>query len=121
MSNEMKSILVAVNGVAILMLSGMSDLAVSTRLLIGAVVALNLTLLIGRRALSTGPARWGAMASLGGYVGAVMFWLIMALGCGIEYVNTRCDAAVTPVLAAAVVLSLAGLPLGRLGALFVRR
>ena len=117
----MKSILAAVNGAALLMVSGMSDLAVSTRLAIAAVVALNVALLIGRRALSTRPARWGARASLGGYAGAVVFWVITALGCGIEYVNTRCDAVVTPVLAAAVALSLAGLPLGRLGALFVRR
>jgi hypothetical protein len=113
--------LVAVNGAALLMVSGMSDLAVSTRLATAGVVVLNVTLLIGRRALSTRPARWGVMASLGGYVGAVVFWLVTALGCGIEYVNTRCDAVVMPVLAAAVALSLAGLPLGRLGALFVRR
>ena len=98
----MKSILVAVNGVAILMVLGMSDLAVATRLVIGAIVAVNITLFIGRRALSARPALWGATASLGGYIGAAVFWLITALGCGIEYVNTRCDAVVTPVLAAAL-------------------
>jgi len=37
----------------------MSDLAVYTRFAIAADVLGNLTLLMGRRALSTGPARWG--------------------------------------------------------------
>ena len=117
----MKSILIVFNGVAILMLSGMSDLAVSTRLVIAAVVAVNLMLLIGQRALTTRPAAWAAIASLGGYVGVVVFWLIMALGCGIEYFNSKCDAVVTPFIAASVVVSLGALPIGRFGSLFVRR
>ena len=117
----MQGALTTLNGLAMLMLAGMSDLAGSTRLSVAAVVGVNLLLLVDRQALATRPARWGAGASLVGYTGTVVFWLVMALGCGIEYVNPRCDAVVTPLIAAAVVVSLAGVPVGRVGGFFVRR
>lgn len=117
----MKRALATLNGLAMLMLSGMSDLAGSTRVLVAMILAVNLLLLVGRNALATRPARWGAIASLAGYAGTVGFWLVMALGCGIEYFNARCDAVVTPLIATAVIVSLAGLPAGRFGDLFVRR
>ena len=116
----MKSVLVSVNGAAMPLVAAMSDLTVSTRLTIVAVAALNVALLIGQRALLTRPARWGAMASLAGYAGTVVFWLVLALGCGIEYFNQQCDAVVTPLIAAAVIVSLIALPIGRLGAALLR-
>jgi hypothetical protein len=117
----MKGVLATADVVAMLMLSAMSDLEGSTRLLVAAALALNLLLLVGGNALATRSARWGAVASLAGYAGTVGFWLVMALACGIEYFNARCDAVVTPLIAFAVVVSLGGLPAGRLGGLFVKR
>ena len=62
----------------------------------------------------------GACASLAGYVGAVVSWLVMAVGCGIEYYNARCDAVATPLITIFVIVSLNGLPLGRICGVFVK-
>ena len=117
----MKRALVILNGVAMLMLTGMSDLELRTRVLVAVAMAINVLLLIGKDALATRPARWGAVASMAGYAGAVGFWFVLALGCGIEYFNPRCDAVVTPLIMIAVVMSLGALPAGRLGGLLVKR
>ena len=116
----MKSLLVAANGAAGLLLLGMTDFDASTRILVAAVIALNLLLLIGERALLKRPARFGARASLAGYAGTVVSWLVLAIGCGIEYYNARCDAVVTPLVTAAVIVSLVSLPIGRIFGLFVK-
>jgi hypothetical protein len=117
----MKSALALVDALALLMLAAMSDLEPSTRLLVAGIILANLLLLVGARALATRPARWGAAGSLAGYAGAVSFWLILALGCGIEYYKAGCDAVVTPLITASVVLGLASLPAGRLFGLFRTR
>jgi len=96
------------------MLGGMSDLEVATRAELGVVVGLNLACLAGRTALRTGIARVGATASLTGYLAAASLWLVLAIGCGIEYFNPRCDAVVTPMITIAIVLGLASFPVGRL-------
>ena len=117
----MKRALAILNGVAMLMLTGMADLELPTRVLVAAAMAINLLLLIGKDALATWPARWGAVASLASYAGTVGFWLVLALGCGIEYFNRRCDAVITPLIVIAVVISLSALPAGKLGGLLVRK
>jgi hypothetical protein len=66
------------------------------------------------------PAQLGGWSSLAGYAGTVVSWLVMALGCGIEYYNARCDAVVTPLIAACVIVSVMGLPVGRLCGFFVK-
>jgi hypothetical protein len=116
-----KSVLALVDGAALLMLAAMSDLEPSTRLLVAAMIVANLLLLFGARALATRPAQWGAAGSLAGYAGAVGFWLILALGCGIEYYKAGCDRVVTPLISASVVLGLASLPAGKLCGLFGAR
>jgi hypothetical protein len=120
MSHVSKPTLVAVNGAAALLLLAMRDLDSTTRLLVGAALAVNLVLLIGRSALLTRPARLGAGASLVGYAGTVVSWLVLAFGCGIEYYNARCDAVVTPLIVVFMILSLAGLPTGRLCGAFAK-
>lgn len=117
----MKGALATINGAGMLLLAGMSDLEGSTRLLVAVALAFNLLLLIGTHALLTRAARWGGWASLAGYAGTVGFWLVMALGCGIEYFNPRCDAVVTPLITIALAVGLGALPVGRLGELFVKR
>jgi hypothetical protein len=42
-----------------------------------------------------------------------MLWLVLAVGCGIEYCNARCDAVVAPCITISVIVSLVGLPVGR--------
>jgi hypothetical protein len=86
-----KSLLVAVNGVAGLLLLGMTDLDSSMRLLVAAALVVNVLLLIGKRATLKRPAWLGACASLAGYAGTVVLWLVMAVGCGIEYIDLRID------------------------------
>jgi hypothetical protein len=103
-----------------LLLTGMTDVASSRRLLIGAVLVGNVLLLVGKRALAKKPARLGASASLIGYAGAVISWLVQAFGCGIEYYNATCDAFVTPLITACVILGLVGLPIGRICGAFVK-
>jgi len=66
------------------------------------------------------PARWGAAASVSGYLSAVALWLVLVMACGIEYFNPRCDAVVTPAITVAVVLGLASLPIGRVIGLVAR-
>jgi len=44
----------------------------------------------------------------------VVSWLVLAVGCGIEYYNARCDAVVAPLITTFVVVSLTALPAGRL-------
>lgn len=105
--------LLAINGAAGLLLLMMSDLDASTRLPVAGALAVNVVLLIGRGAQWKGPARAGAYFSLAGYVGVVMLWLVLAIGCGIEYYSPRCDAVVTPLLEACVAVSLVALPAGR--------
>jgi hypothetical protein len=114
-----KPLLLAVNGAAALLLLGMTDLDSSIRLLVAAVLAINVLLLIGKTALLKRSAQLGASASLVGYVGTVGSWLVMAIGCGIEYYNARCDAVVTPLLTTFVIVSLAGLPVGRICGAFL--
>ena len=116
----MKSLLIAVNSAAGLLLLGMTDFDSSTRIIAAAVIALNVLLIVGKRALLTRPARFGARASLAGYAGTVVSWLVLAIGCGIEYYNARCDAVVTPLIMAAVIVSLVSLPIGRIFGLFVK-
>ena len=119
-SSVSKSLLVAVNAVAGMMLLAMTDLDSSTRLLVAAALVVNVLLLIGRGALLKRPAWLGACASLAGYAGTVVSWLVMATGCGIEYYNAGCDAVVTPFLWTCVIVSLIGLPVGRICSVFVR-
>jgi hypothetical protein len=98
----------------------MTDFDASTRIFAAAVIALNVLLLVGERALLTRPARLGARASFAGYACTVISWLVLAIGCGIEYYNARCDAVVTPLVTAGVIVSLVSLPIGRICGLFVR-
>ena len=84
-------------------------------------LAANLAALVGREALGAAPARWGARLSLVGYGSTVGFWLVSAVGCGIEYVNTTCDAIVTPLMYASPIVGLASLPIGRVASVAVRR
>ncbi len=115
-----KSLLVAVNSAAGLLLLGMTDLESSMRLLAAAALVVNVLLLIGKGALLKRPAWLGARASLAGYAGTVVSWLVMAVGCGIEYYNARCDAVVTPLITTCVIVSLISLPVGRICGVFVR-
>jgi len=117
----MRRALVGLNGLALLMLAGMSDLEIPTRIAFAAAVALNLACLVGPRALSSRAARAGAVAALAGDAAAVGLWLVLALGCGIEYFNPRCDALVTPLIEGAVGVALASLPIGRVAGLLVER
>src|SRR5229473_2812107 len=119
-SSVSKSLLVAVDGAAGLLLLAMTDLDWSMRLLVAAALVVNVLLLIGKRALQKRPALLGACASWAGYAGAVVSWLVMAVGCGIEYYNARCDAVVTPLIATFVIVSLIGLPVGRIFGVFVK-
>ena len=112
--------LVIVNIVGGLLLAGMTDVVSSWRLLIGAALVGNVLLLLGKRALVKTPARLGASASLIGYAGAVISWLVLAFGCGIEYYNATCDAFVTPLITTCVILGLVGLPVGRICGAFVK-
>lgn len=102
------------NVVALAMLGGMSDLGVATRLELVVVMCLNLACLASRASLAGGAARVGAAASLTGYLAAVALWIVLAIGCGIEYFNPRCDAVVMPLIWLAVALGLGSLPVGRL-------
>ena len=102
-----------INGVALLLLAGMSDLETTTRLAVAAVIALNLLLLFGTSALATGAARVGAKVSFAGYILTVATWLVLALGCGIEYYNARCDAVVQPLIFVCAVIAVVSFPLGR--------
>ena len=123
MTNERsvtKSPLVVANGFALLLLAGMSDLEPSMRLGVAGVVVFNLALLIGKDGLVPLCARVGARLSLVGFAGTVGSWLLLALGCGIEYYNARCDAIVTPLIVAFVILTLVSLPIGRAISLFSR-
>ena len=97
-SEVSQSVLVGVNGAAGLLLLAMTDRDSSMRLLVVTVLAVNVLLLIGKRALLRRPARLGACLSVAGYAGTVVSWLVMAIGCGIEYSNARCDAVVTPLI-----------------------
>jgi hypothetical protein len=115
-----KFLLFAVNGAAGLLLLGMTDLDVSMRMLVAAALVVNVLLLIGRRALLKRPAWLGACAYLAGYAGTVVSWLVLALGCGIEYYNARCDAVVAPLITICVIVSLTGLPVGRICGVFVK-
>ena len=117
----MQSILLGLNVFALLMLSGMSDLAVATRVEVAAVVAANLVCLGGTAPLESRPAWWGAAASVIGYLGAAAMWLVLVMACGIEYFNARCDAFVDPAIAVALVFGLASLPIGRVIGLVARR
>jgi hypothetical protein len=113
-------LLVAVNGAAGLLLLVMTDLDSSMRLLVAAALVVNVLLLIGKRALLTRSAWLGACASLAGYAGTVVSWLVMAVGCAIEYYNARCDAVVTPLITTCVIVSVIGLPVGRICGVFVK-
>jgi hypothetical protein len=115
-----KPLLIAVNGAALTLLWAMTDLESSTRAGVAAAIVVNILLLIGKRALGKRPAQLGAWASLAGYAGTVGSWLVLALGCGIEYFNARCDQVVTPLITASVIVSLVGLPVGRICALLVK-
>ena len=119
-SQVRKSLVVAVNGAAGLLLLAMTDLDSSVRLLVSAALTVNVLLLIGKRALLTRPARLGARVSLAGYAGTVVSWLVLALGCGIEYYNARCDAVVTPLIATSVIVGLLSLPVGRICGVFAK-
>jgi hypothetical protein len=110
----------AVSGAALALLALMRDLDSSMRLLAAAAVVVNLILLVGRRALLQRPARLGAWASLAGYAGTVVSWLVLAVGCGIEYYNARCDAVVTPLITTFVIVSVTGLPAGRIYGAFMK-
>jgi hypothetical protein len=79
-----RPLLAIVNIAGGLLLAGMTDVDSSKRLLIGAVLVGNVLLLLGKRALAKTPARLGASASPIGYAGAIISWLVLALGCGIE-------------------------------------
>jgi hypothetical protein len=68
----------------------------------------------------TRPARWGATVSLVGYLSAVAAWLLLALSCGIQYFNPRCDAIVDPIIMIALGLGFASLPVGRTIGLVLR-
>src|SRR5262249_43104979 len=85
-----RQVLLTLNAVALLLLSGMSDLHVTTRLELAGVVVVNLLFVAGPSALTGRAARLGAAASLTGYVTAIVSWIVLALGCGIEYFNARC-------------------------------
>jgi hypothetical protein len=117
----LQSILIGLNVFAMLLLSGMSDVAPATRVEVAAVVAANLVCLAGTAALASRPARWGAAASVIGYLSAVALWLVLVMACGIEYFNARCDAIVDPAIAVALVFGLASLPIGRVIGLMARR
>ena len=119
-SSVNRSLLVAVNGAAGLLLLAMTDLDSSVRLLVAAGLGVNVLLLVGERALLKRPAKLGAWASLVGYAATVVSWLVLAVGCGIEYYNARCDAMVTPLIGACVIVSVSGLPVGRICGLFVK-
>jgi hypothetical protein len=112
--------LFALNVFALFMLSGMSDLAGAIRVEIAVVVVINLGCLLGRTALMNRPARWGATVSLVGYLSAVAAWLVLALGCGIEYFNARCDAIVDPLIMLSLGLGFAAPAIGRTIGLVVR-
>lgn len=85
-----KSLLVAVNGAAGLLLLAMRDLDSSRRWLVAVALLVNLLLLVGKHALRTRPARLGAWASLAGYAGTVITWLVLRVGrlCGV-FAGTR--------------------------------
>ncbi|HEV2986503.1 MAG TPA: hypothetical protein VGX46_19035 [Vicinamibacterales bacterium] len=119
-STNLQYALFALNVFALFMLSGMSDLAGATRVEIAVVVVINLGCLLGRTALMNRPARWGATVSLVGYLSAVAAWLVLALGCGIEYFNARCDAIVDPLIMISLGLGFAALSIGRTIGLVVR-
>jgi hypothetical protein len=105
--------LLTLNALALLMLSGMSDLLVTTRLELAGVVIVNLLFAAGPSALTGRAARLGAAASLTGYLIAIVSWIVLAFGCGIEYFNPRCDAVVLPVIRISIILGLASLLVGR--------
>jgi len=115
-----KPLLIAVSGAALALLVAMRDLDSSMRLFAAGAVVVNLILLVGRRALLKRPARLGAPASLAGYAGTVVSWLVLAVGCGIEYYNARCDAVVAPLITTFVIVSLTALPAGRLYGAFMK-
>lgn len=110
----MRSALAALNAVALLLLAAMTDLELSNRLVVAAILIVNLVLLFGRRALATKTARRGVLAALLGYATAVGSWLTMGIGCGIEYISPRCDAIVTPLIWTGLGVALFAVPASRL-------
>lgn len=102
-----------VNALTLVLLAGMSDLELALRLKAAALVALNLFALASRSALTARAARVGAIAALTGNVAAITLWFVLAIGCGIEYFNPRCDAVVVPLLTIAVGVGLSSLLVGR--------
>jgi hypothetical protein len=116
----MRLALLTVDALALLMLGGMVDLAAAARIELAAVIALNLLLLLRPESLVSRAAQVGATAALTGSVAAVALWCVLALGCGIEYFNPRCDAIVLTLIKMAVILALASLPCGQLVAVVSR-